>query len=49
LINLRADKGKRALIDRAAEAVGKNRSEVYARGGLQSGHRSSLGSSIFSV
>jgi uncharacterized protein (DUF1778 family) len=27
LINLRADKGKRALIDRAAEAVGKNRSE----------------------
>lgn len=26
-INLRADKGKRALIDRAAEAVGKNRSE----------------------
>ena len=27
LISLRADKGKRALIDRAAEAVGKNRSE----------------------
>ena len=27
VINLRADKGKRALIDRAAEAVGKNRSE----------------------
>ena len=27
MINLRAEKGKRALIDRAAEAVGKNRSE----------------------
>jgi uncharacterized protein (DUF1778 family) len=27
VINLRADKAKRALIDRAAEAVGKNRSE----------------------
>ena len=27
MINLRADKAKRALIDRAAEAVGKNRSE----------------------
>jgi uncharacterized protein (DUF1778 family) len=27
VINLRADRGKRALIDRAAEAVGKNRSE----------------------
>jgi len=27
VINLRADKGKRTLIDRAAEAVGKNRSE----------------------
>jgi uncharacterized protein (DUF1778 family) len=27
VINLRADKSKRALIDRAAEAVGKNRSE----------------------
>jgi uncharacterized protein (DUF1778 family) len=27
MINLRADKSKRALIDRAAEAVGKNRSE----------------------
>ena len=26
-INLRADEQKRALIDRAAEAVGKNRSE----------------------
>ena len=26
-INLRADKAKRALIDRAAEAVGKTRSE----------------------
>jgi uncharacterized protein (DUF1778 family) len=26
-INLRADKGKRALIDRAAQAAGKNRSE----------------------
>lgn len=26
-INLRADERKRALIDRAAEAVGKNRSE----------------------
>lgn len=26
-INLRADKRKRALIDRAAETVGKNRSE----------------------
>jgi uncharacterized protein (DUF1778 family) len=27
MINLRADKSKRALIDRAAEALGKNRSE----------------------
>ena len=27
MINLRAEEGKRALIDRAAEAVGKNRSE----------------------
>ena len=27
MINLRAEAGKRALIDRAAEAVGKNRSE----------------------
>ena len=27
MINLRADKSKRALIDRAADAVGKNRSE----------------------
>jgi len=27
MINLRADEAKRALIDRAAEAVGKNRSE----------------------
>jgi uncharacterized protein (DUF1778 family) len=27
VINLRADKSRRALIDRAAEAVGKNRSE----------------------
>ena len=27
MINLRADEGKRALIDRAAEATGKNRSE----------------------
>ncbi len=27
MINLRADKAKRALIDRAAEALGKNRSE----------------------
>jgi len=27
MINLRADKAKRALIDRAAEAIGKNRSE----------------------
>ena len=27
MINLRANKGKRALIDRAAEAAGKNRSE----------------------
>ena len=27
MINLRADKGKRALIDRAAQAMGKNRSE----------------------
>ena len=27
VINLRADKGKRALIDRAAQVVGKNRSE----------------------
>jgi uncharacterized protein (DUF1778 family) len=27
VINLRADKSKRALIDRAAAAVGKNRSE----------------------
>lgn len=27
VINLRADKAKRMLIDRAAEAVGKNRSE----------------------
>lgn len=27
VINLRADKPRRALIDRAAEAVGKNRSE----------------------
>jgi uncharacterized protein (DUF1778 family) len=26
-INLRADKGKRALIDRAAEKLGKNRTE----------------------
>lgn len=27
MINIRADSSKRALIDRAAEAVGKNRSE----------------------
>lgn len=27
VINLRAERSKRALIDRAAEAVGKNRSE----------------------
>lgn len=27
VINLRADESRRALIDRAAEAVGKNRSE----------------------
>jgi uncharacterized protein (DUF1778 family) len=27
MINLRADERKRALIDRAAEAIGKNRSE----------------------
>lgn len=27
VINLRADEARRALIDRAAEAVGKNRSE----------------------
>jgi len=27
MINLRADRSKRALIDRAAEALGKNRSE----------------------
>ena len=32
-INLRADQAKRALIDRAAEKVGKNRSEFMLEGG----------------
>lgn len=47
VINLRADKGKRALIDRAAQAVGKNRSEFMLEAACREADRVLLDRTFF--